>query len=351
MLPLRSDLRCWSAHLLAWGAIVLLLVGCASPPPPTAEDPRWLWYPGGQGPGRGKRVVLVAGEQEYRSEQSMPMLAKVLATHHGFDCTVLFVQRDGLVDPTQPTRQDDPAIVHDIPGLEQLAQADLLILFTRFLSLSDAQLAPLLDYLDSGKPILALRTANHGFFGDLPYRVNGQPVRFGEHVLGGTFLGHHGNWHADSTRGIVVPEQAGHPILCGVRDVFGLSDVYRTFPVGGSLPPECTALLLGQPLLGRQPGDAPNPAKEPLPVAWIKTWTGNRGLAARVFHSTMGSGDDFRNEGVRRLVVNAAYWCVGLEASIRADRSVACVGAYEPLGTGFDYAQLGVVPKPVAAYR
>ena len=86
-------------------------------------------------------------------------------------------------------------------------------------------------------------------------------------------------------------------------------------------------------------------------MAWVKTWTGNRGLVARVFHTTMGSGDDFQNEGVRRLVVNAAYWCLGLEASIRADRSVACVGAYDPLGTGFDYKQLGVVPKPVSAYR
>ncbi len=339
--------------LRAAGAfLLLLLAACASSPPhPVPDDARWLTYQGGDGPGRGKHIVLVAAEQEYRSEQSMPMLAKVLATHHGFHCTVLFAQRDGLVDPTQPTQQDDKTVVHDIPGLEHLPKADLLILFSRFLTLPPAQLAQFLDYFDSGKPILALRTANHGFLGPFPYEVNGKRVRFGEDVLGGTFLGHHGNWHADSTRGIVVPEHATHPILRGVTDLWGPSDVYRTFPEGGRLPDGCTALVLGQPLLGRKPDDAPNPAKEPLPVAWTKTWTGNRGLTARVFHFTMGSGADFANEGVRRITVNAAYWCLGLEERIAPDRSVACVGVYAPLDTGFDYAQLGVVAKPVAAYR
>lgn len=338
--------------LCAVGAFLLLLAGCAAPPPhPVPDDPRWLTYPGGDGPGRGKHIVLVAAEQEYRSEQSMPMLAKVLATHHGFHCTVLFAQHDGLVDPTQKTRAEDKTVVHDVPGLEHLAHADLLILFSRFLTLPPAQLAHITDYLDSGKPIFALRTANHGFLGEFPYQVNGKRVRFGEDVLGGTFLGHHGNWHADSTRATPAPGATDHAILRGVGDVWGPSDVYRTFPEGKGLPNGCTALLMGQPLLGRQPTDAPNPDKEPLPVAWTKTWTGNRGLTARVFHFTMGSGADFQNEGVRRVAVNAAYWCLGLEDRIEPARSVACVGAYEPLDTGFDYAKLGVVPKPVSAYR
>jgi hypothetical protein len=286
-------------HLLrAAGAFLLLLAACASPPPhPVPDDARWLTYSGGAGPGAGKHIVLVAAEQEYRSEQSMPMLAKVLATHHGFHCTVLFAQRGGLVDPTQPTRLEDKATVHDIPGLEHLAKADLLILFSRFLTLPEAQLKHFTDYFDSGQPILALRTANHGFLGPFPYAVNGNRVRFGEDVLGGTFLGHHGNWHADSTRGSLVPEQLRlHPILRGVTDVWGPSDVYRTFPEGGRLPDGCTALVIGQPLLGRKPDDAPNPAKEPLPVAWTKTWTGNRGIAARVFHSPWAAAPTSRTK-------------------------------------------------------
>ena len=67
------------------------------------EGPNWLTYRGKAGAGKGKQIVLIAADQEYRSEQSMPMLAKILATHHGFDCTVLFcVNDEGLVDPTMP---------------------------------------------------------------------------------------------------------------------------------------------------------------------------------------------------------------------------------------------------------
>jgi len=249
------------------------------------------------------------------------------------------------------TRAEDEHAQHDIPGLEYLATADLVIFFTRFITLPPDQLAHVLAYLDSGKPIFGIRTANHGFLGPFPYRVGGREVRFGEDVLGGTFLNHHGNWHADSTRGILVESQRQHPILTGIDEIWGPSDVYRTYPEGGSLPPGCTALVLGQPLLGRQRDDAPNPAKEPLPVAWTKTWTGSTGKTARVFHLTMGSGTDFQDPGVRRLAINAVYWCMGLEDAISPTSSVDYVGSYEPLDTGFEYEKLGIVPRPPSDYR
>jgi hypothetical protein len=319
---------------------------------PVPDSPLWLTYPGSDGPGSGKHIVLIAAEQEYRSEQSLPMLARILSTRHGFDCTVLFaLNADGMVDPTLKTRAEDASVVHNVPGLEHLADADLVIFFNRFITLPDAQMRHVIEYLDSGKPIIGLRTANHGFLGPFPYAVNGKAVRFGEDVLGGTFLEHHGNWHADSTRGILVEAQRSHPILTGVDDIWGPSDVYRTYPEGTSLPEGCTALVYGQPLLGRQHDDAPNPEKEPLPVAWTKTWTGATGRTARVFHLTMGSGADFQSAGLRRLTINAVYWCLELENRISAVSSVAFAGPYAPLDTGFNYAELGVVPKPPAAYR
>ncbi len=332
--------------------IALLVAGCAIHRHPVPDDPRWLTYRGGEGPGRGKHIVLISAEQEYRSEQSLPMLARILATRHGFDCTVLFAQnRDGLVDPTQKIRWEDKTVTHDIPGLVHLDQADLMILFCRLITLPDDQIGHVIDYLDSGKPILAIRTANHGFLDHFPYEIAGKPVRFGEDVLGGTFLEHHGNWHQDSTRGILVVGQAAHPILRGVTDLWGPSDVYRTFPEGGSLPECCTALVDGQPLLGRQHDDAPNPEKEALPIAWIKSWSGSSGKTARVFHTTMGSARDYQCADLRRLTINAAYWCLGLDEQIVADRSVDYVGPYEPLDSGFNYAELGVVPRPVSDYR
>jgi hypothetical protein len=164
-------------------------------------------------------------------------------------------------------------------------------------------------------------------------------------------MNHHGQWHADSTRGILVPEMKDHPILRGVKDVWGPSDVYRTYKEGGQLPAGCTALVWGQPLLGRKPTDAPNPRLEPLPVAWFKHWQTRSGRRARVFQSTMGSAQDLECADLRRLVINAVYWGLGMEAAIDARRSVDIVGTYKPLEAGFNYAELGVVPKPVSAYR
>lgn len=318
------------------------------------DEPQWLTYAGGEGPGKGKNIVLIAADQEYRSEQSMPMMARILSTHHGFDCTVLFaVNEKGEVDPTMPVYPEKGKEFkpHHIPGLEQLATADLVIFFARLLTLPMSERELIVKYVDSGKPILALRTANHGFHAPLPYKINGKNVNWGNDVLGGTFLGHHGRWQADSTRGIIVQEQKDHPILIGVSDIWGDSDVYRTYKEGTSLPVGCTALVWGQPLMGRKQDDAPNPKLEPLPVAWFKSWQTSEGKSARVFQSTMGSGTDLENAGLRRLIVNAVYWGVGLEASISSTRSVEIVGTYKPLESGFNYKKLGVVPKPPSAYK
>ena len=136
-----------------------------------------------------------------------------------------------------------------------------------------------------------------------------------------------------------------------MSDIWGNSDVYRTYKAGTSLPAGCTALVWGQPLLGRKHDDAPNPKLEPLPVAWFKFWKTSDGKMARVFQSTMGSGTDLECAGLRRLIINASYWGMGMEAAISATSSVDLVGTYQPLESGFDYHELGVVPKPVSAYR
>ncbi len=327
-------------------------IGSATPRPhPVPENPLWLTYEAKDGPGNGRHIVLIAAEQEYRSEQSMPMMARILAEKHGFHCTVLFSVNDkGEADPTLKIRWEQKDVIHHVPGLQHLETADLMILFSRLITLPEEEVQHIVDYVDAGKPLIGLRTANHGFLG-FPYTLEGRKVRFGEDVLGGSFRSHHGNRHADSTRGIIVEDAKNHPILLGVEDIWGPSDVYRTYPEGGSLPPDCQPLLLGQPLLGRQPDDAPNPKKIPLPIAWTKTWTGSTGTTGRVFHLTMGSARDYQNEGLRRLTINAAYWCLNLEKEIKANRSVEIQGPYEPLASGFNYGKLGVVPKKPAELR
>ncbi len=322
---------------------------------PVPPSPKWLTYQGGDGPGKGKHIVLIAADQEYRSEQSLPMMAGILSKHHGFQCTVLFnINEDGLVDPTMPVYpkkgKEAEFKSHNIPGLEHLESADLLILFSRLLTLPMEQQQRIVAYLDSGRPIIGLRTANHGFRRPLPYKINGRQARIGE-LLGGAFRGHHGNWHRDSTRGDIVEAMKDHPILRGVRDIWGPSDVYRTYKEGEGLPADCTALVYGQPLIGREYGGADNPKKIPLPIAWFKNWTTSKGKTARVFQSTMGSGKDLESPGLRRLIINAAYWGLRMEDEITADRSVDYAGEYKPLVSGFNYEKLGVKPQPPAAYR
>ncbi|MCY2963887.1 MAG: ThuA domain-containing protein [Planctomycetota bacterium] len=314
---------------------------------PVPESPLWLTFPGGEGPGAGKHIVLIAADQEYRSEHSMPMLAKLLAKHHGFHCTVLFsLNANNEVDPTQKIRWEDKSVTHNIPGLQHLKSCDLLILFSRLISLPPEQLGHIYDYLDSGKPIIGIRTANHGFI-EFDYKKEGKKIDFGEGVLGGSFRNHHGRWQQDSTRGIIVERNRNHPILKGVKDVWGTSDVYRTYPEGGHLPEECVPLLEGQPLVGRKPDDAPNRELIPLPIAWVKNWIGNTGKTARVFHVTMGSAQDFQSEGLRRLTVNAAYWSLGMEADIEEESCMEIVGKYNPPDSGFAYKELSIVPhKP-----
>ncbi len=319
---------------------------------PVPASPLWLTFNGTEGPGNNKHIVLISAEQEYRSEQSLPMLAKILSERHGFDCTVLFALNEkNEVDPTQKIRWQDKTVTHNVPGLDHLGKADLLILFSRLITLPDEQIGHIVKYLDSGKPIIGIRTANHGFLEKFPYEKEGKNVRFGDDILGGSFRGHHGNWHRDSTRGIIVEEMKEHPILAGVKDIWGPSDVYRTYKEGESLPEECQALLMGQPLLGRTPTDDRNPKKIPLPIAWIKGWTCTTGKVARVFHVTMGSARDYENPGLRRLTINAAYWGLGMEKEIDANSNVEIVGEYHPLESGFNYEELKVVPKKPSEYR
>ena len=183
------------------------MIGCVVLSVAFAADDR-LTFPGKSGPGKGKRIVLVSGDEEYRSEQALPQLARILAERHGFDCVVLFAvdPKDGAINPNYTA---------NIPGLETLDTADLLILFTRFRDLPDGQMKHMVDYVDSGRPIVALRTATHAF--DLKssktyqrYSWNSKDWDggFGRQILGETWIAHHGK-HARSEHARNHPARPG----------------------------------------------------------------------------------------------------------------------------------------------
>ncbi len=309
-----------------------------------AADP-WVVYPGGEGPGQGKHIVLVAGDEEYRSEESMPMLGKILSVHHGFKCTVLFSINpdDGTIDPINQK---------NLPGLENLQTADLMIIATRFRELPDDQMKYVDEYVNSGKPIIGLRTATHAFkyskgnesqFKKYHYASSEWPGGFGRQVLGDTWINHHGHHRYESTRGVINESQKDNPILRGVKDVWGPTDVYGI----KNLPDSATVLLYGQVLEGMEPSDKPveGPKNDPMmPLAWTKTFTGTSGKPARIFCTTMGASVDLACEDLRRLIVNAAYWGVGLEDKIPEKANVDTVGPYEPTFYGFGKFKPGLKP-------
>jgi type 1 glutamine amidotransferase len=296
-----------------------------------------------KGVGVGKHVVLVSGDEEYRSEEMMPALAKILTTRHGFKTTTLFAidPKDGTVNPN---------VNNNIPGLEVLKSADLLVLFVRMRDLPDEQMKHIVDYVESGKPVVGLRTATHAFqLSSKTYakyhwqgKEKGYEQGFGKQVLGETWVSHHGNHKEHGTRGVVAKGEEKNPILKGIEagSIFGTTDVY-----GVNLPlKDCTPLVMGEVTESLKPDskavvDKPEAKKKfndpMMPVAWTKAYTGSGGKAARVFATTMGCAEDFTFEGTRRLFVNGCLWALGLEDNIPDKTDVELLGEFKPSKYGF----------------
>ena len=304
---------------------------------------QWIVYEGNEGPGTGKHIVLVSGDEEYRSEEALPLLGKILAVHHGFKCTVLFA-----IDPE--TGEINPEEQTNIPGLHNLETADMMVLFTRFRELPDDQMKYIVDYTNAGNPVMGLRTATHAFSYSrnlespyAKYSFNSEDFDggYGRQVLGETWINHHGHHGKESTRGVIDSEMNNHPILKGVEDVWGPTDVYGTTTLTG----DSQVLVHGQVLVGMEPSDPPKSDTPTMPLAWTKSYTGERGATSRVFCTTMGASVDLESAGLRRLLVNACYWCMGLEDQIPEKSEVDYVDEYNPTFFGFGTFKRGMRPS------
>lgn len=317
---------------------LVLLLGHA-----VQAEEAWTTYEGKKGAGQSKHIVFVTGDEEYRSEESMPQLAKILAVRHGFKCTVLFAINKG-------SGEIDPVTVDNIPGLEALKTADLMVLFTRFRELPDEQMKHIIDYTNSGKPIVALRTSTHAFryqkrkdspYAKYSFRDKAFAGGYGRQVLGETWINHYGHHQRESTRGLIAQGQEKHPIVKGVGVIWGPSDVYGITTLTGDSQP----LIMGLVLKGMDPQDPPNPEKKPVPVAWTKTYTGDKGKTARIFTTTMGHSGDLKDENLRRLLINACYWGMKMEDKIPAKSKAGLVGTYDPIDIGFAGYKKGLKPS------
>lgn len=302
-------------------------------------------YKGTKGPGVGKNIVFIASDHEYRSEESLPALARIMAKHYGFTCTVIFaLDNEGNILPGGS----------NIKGLEALDKADLMVLFTRFSNFEDAQIQHIDNYIRRGGPIVALRTSTHAFniknnpkWQHYDYRYNGPKTEwkdgFGEYILGETWVTHYGANHKQSSRITPDKSQEKHPIFRGVKDMWVQSGAYTAEPKG-------TVLAYDQPLNGMTPDSPADQTKQPVPVAWTKTYQVENGKSGRSFTTTHGASEDILNEGYRRMLVNASFWAMGMEKNIKAKGNIAFVGPYKPTTFNFDGYKANVKPAMLAGW-
>lgn len=305
-----------------------------------------LVFEGTEGPGKGKHIVFMADDHEYRSEESLPALARLLAKHQGFKCTVLF----GIDPESGEIVGGDKS---NMPGMEALDTADLAVVFLRFQNFPADQMKHFDEYLKRGGPVVGMRTATHGFKipKDAPYakysydyKGSDYELGFGHQVLGQTWVGHYGTNHKQSTRIAIVDAMKQHPILRGVKDVWVQAGGYVGKPISGDI------LTMAQPLNGMTQDSPADATKPPMPSEWARTYKSASGKEGRVFTSLYGTSEDITNEGYRRLLVNGMFWTLGLEDKITPDLNIAFVGAGTPNTFGGGAYARGIKPEMYAGW-
>lgn len=304
-----------------------------------------LNFSGGEGPGKGKHVVLLAGDEEYRSEEVMPVFAKMLAEKHGFETTVLFsADADGTINPTA---------TGSLMGPEALDKADAIVMLLRFRNWNDDTMNKFKAAVNRGVPVIALRTSTHvfNFKKDSPWAEwswNHSTGGFGRKVLGETWISHWGVHKKEATRTLVEPGSEKHPLLNGVGELFGDTDVYEAAP-----PEDAKILLRGLVLKGMNPTDesadyekktkagTTQKVNDPaMPVAWAREVKNEAGTTNKVLTTTMGAATEIVDEDLRRLVVNGVYWGLGMEVPAKAEVPISA--EFKPSKYGFKGFQTGM---------
>jgi hypothetical protein len=280
--------------------------------------------------GKGKHLVFLTGDEEYRGEEGLPMLAKILSQRHGFKCTVLFsLNAEGEIDPNNQKSLSNP---------KALDSADAIIMLLRFRTWPDDIYQHFDDACNRGIPVLGLRTSTHAF--------RGKRGGFGKRVLGERWVSHWGNHKREACRGAIEPSAKGDSILNGVTDVFADSDVYEAYP-----PKDAKILMRGLVLENMKPDSKPSTRQKKgrgindpaMAVAWTRNHKWPSGKTSKIFCTTMGAATDLQSEGLRRMIVNAVYAGLGMDVPKKAN--VEYVDPYKPLFYGFGSFRRGIEPS------
>lgn len=201
---------------------------------------------------------IISGSNEYESEASLTAYADYLEERYHVDITASWVQ--------------DRAT--NLPGIEHIPEADLLLIFTRRMELPDEQMQVIEAHWQDGKPIVGVRTASHAF------REEANQV-FDHEVMGGNYTGHFGDEDVD------VRSLVDHPVLDGVED-FTSRRMYKA----GRLAEDAQILQTGT-----------IPSGQTHAVTWVHTYNGGR-----MFYTSLGVPEDFERESFVRMLTNAIFW-------------------------------------------
>jgi type 1 glutamine amidotransferase len=227
-------------------------------------------------------VAMVIADDEYRTEATLPKFA---SEHLIKDYRVSYVvSPEGVRD--------------DLPGVDELADADLMVVSARRRVLPKGRLDAIRKFVADGKPVIGLRTASHAFAPKAGAKVpTGRDGwgGFDAEVLGGHYTNHHG---AGPVVTLALAPGASHPVLEGVEvsGFVGHGSLYKVSPLAKTATPM---------IIGSIPGQSPEP------VAWVNApASGNR-----VFYTSLGQADDFAQPAFNRLLRNAIDWAAGRSAS------------------------------------
>jgi len=291
-------------------------------------------------------IVFVVGDEEYRSEESMPMLGEILKREMGAKISIAYsIDSAGYIDPN---RSDH------IEGLEALKTADLMVMFTRFRALPDDQLNNILDYAESGKPMVGFRTTTHAFrYLDETEKLDTSKIylynQWPIDVFGQKWITHHGHFDdGNNPLTALTKLDEAHPILRGFEPFPAYSWLYHVDGGDYQLGGNPHLLIEGRSLKSNhEMNDRLDQFPITNPVAWTKTYKGKSGIEARVFFTTLGHPYDFKSEEMRQLALNGIYWALGKEDAIPTDGiNPELVSPYEPNNSGFgEKFKKGVKPK------
>ncbi|MFS4456626.1 ThuA domain-containing protein [Maribacter sp. 2304DJ31-5] len=287
-------------------------------------------------------IVFVTGDEEYRSEESMPMLARLAKRELNAKVTVCYALDSlGYIDPN---RKDH------IEGLEALKSADLMVIFARYRTLPEEERNYISDYVESGKPIVGFRTATHTFKYEDP-DLNYWNDEWATKVFGQQWITHHGHFD-DGQKPLshitpIIPE---HSILKGVDSFKAYSWLYHVDGGDWKLYGDSKPLLEGRSLKSQHKMKG-NLDKFPItnPVAWTKSYMGSSGIRSKVFFTTLGHPYDFKLESVRKLALNGIFWALDKENQIPDNGVNAKLDTpYEPNNSGFGKRyKLNQKPRPI----